>query len=186
MCKALDLTLTSPGGLPLGSLSSLEVGSNPAGLAVSTLSPTDIVLNSKSSFQLAVFVSCRYFPRLCLRREHHQGDTHIQASSGVAHHIPRLHHARKSLVSVGLCFSRVLVTAAWGAGVCGCAEHGAEPPAASRSPRKQPELGLAQAPSHQPRLQECRARRAAMQRVAACLSSPFAFSSCQEHGQKQL
>lgn len=63
--------------------------------------------------QFATFVSCRYIPQLCLRREHHQGDTHIQTPSRVAHHVPRLHHTCRSLVSVGLCLPGCCSLGTW-------------------------------------------------------------------------
>lgn len=77
------------------------------------------MLNSKSSPQLTSFVSYRYFPQLCLGRKHHQRNTHIQTPSGVAHHLPRVHHTCRSLSLAGVA-SWVLDTGAgglWGSSV---------------------------------------------------------------------
>lgn len=84
-----------PGGLPLLYLSLTETGSNPV------LSQQSELTHHKLSPLLTGFASYRYFPQLCLRREHHQGNTHIQTPSGVTHHLPRIHHTRRSLVSGG-------------------------------------------------------------------------------------
>lgn len=46
-------------------------------------------------------MSYRYFSQLCLGRKHHQRNTHIQTPSRVTHHLPRVHHTCKSLVSPG-------------------------------------------------------------------------------------